>query len=91
MSLAVCESRVPDDLSDGHVPYRVSKSLSPRVAAARPLLRVLLSRTPSRHRGESSHLCLPERFCVCGQFVVNKKMTSVMPRNRPIVIHQTNF
>lgn len=48
---AVCESGVSDDLCDGHVPRRVSKSLSPRVAAAVPLLRVLLPRPPSRHRG----------------------------------------
>lgn len=54
VSLAVCEFGVFDDLSDRYVPQCVSKSLSSRIAAALPLLRLLFSRPPPRHRGESS-------------------------------------
>lgn len=58
VSLAVCESGVPDDLCDRHVPDRVSKSLSTRAAAALSLLCLLLSWPPSRHRGENSSLSI---------------------------------
>lgn len=56
MSVAVCESGVPDDFSDRHVPHCVSKSLSSRTAATLSLLCLLLSRSPSRHRGEKPFL-----------------------------------
>lgn len=50
--LAVCESGVPDDLSDRHVPHCVQEGLSQRTAALMPLRSLLLSRSPPCHRGE---------------------------------------
>lgn len=68
--LAVCESGVPDDLGDRHVPHCVSASLSSRAAAAVSLLCLLLSRPPSCHRGAKSLWSLPQlfiMFVVCPQ------------------------
>ena len=80
VSLAVCEPGVPDDISDGHVSHSVSKTLSSGAAAPGSLLCVLLSRPPTRHRGESSHCSLPERLVVLGQFTGNKSRLVNCPR-----------
>lgn len=58
VSVAVCESGVPDDLGDRHVPHGVSESLSSRAPATLPLLCLLLSWPPPCHRGENTLSCL---------------------------------
>lgn len=51
-SPTVCESGMPDDLSDGHVPHCVQEGLSQRTAALVSLHGLLFSRSPPRNRGE---------------------------------------
>lgn len=51
-SPTVCESGMPDDLSDGHVPHCVQEGLSQRTAALVSLHSLLFSRSPPRNRGE---------------------------------------
>lgn len=85
VSLAVCESGVPDDLSDRHVPHCVPKSLSSRTAATLSLLCLLLSRPPPCHRGEN-YWCLPHlfTFVICSQWIKSSLCTAQNQANTPI-------